>query len=104
MASCWGFALPAPPATWAGVKALQEAEKGATVLLRLAESLGYLKAESRPFPRTHLVAGARSAVLGCQAITFCWDSPSLSIPSSTRSPAFRYCGGRMPNPTPAGVP
>jgi hypothetical protein len=34
----------------------------------------------------------------------CFDSPSLSIPNLTTSPAFRYCGGFMPNPTPAGVP
>ena len=32
----------------------------------------------------------------------CW--PKHSIPSSTTSPAFRYCGGFIPSPTPGGVP
>jgi len=39
-----------------------------------------------------------------QAMTSWRDSPSPSMPSSTTSPAFRYCGGFMPKPTPAGVP
>src|SRR5439155_12613087 len=30
--------------------------------------------------------------------------PRPSIPSSTTSPAFRYCGGFIPKPTPGGVP
>jgi len=37
--------------------------------------------------------------------TTCWrDWPKPSMPSSTMSPGFRYCGGFMPRPTPAGVP
>src|SRR5687767_11763331 len=35
--------------------------------------------------REHVTPHARS-------ITFCRDRPSLSMPSSTWSPAFRYCG------------
>src|ERR1700691_378524 len=32
------------------------------------------------------------------------SNPRCSIPNSTTSPAFKYCGGFMPNATPAGVP
>src|SRR2546423_3282471 len=36
--------------------------------------------------------------------TCCLDSPNPSIPTSTMSPGFRYFGGFIPSPTPAGVP
>src|SRR5712691_5059355 len=43
--------------------------------------------------------------LGHRAPTTRWRwRPSLSMPSSTTSPAFRKTGGSMPSPTPAGVP
>lgn len=38
------------------------------------------------------------------ARTVCRWTPSPSIPSSTTSPAARYCGGLKPWPTPGGVP
>jgi hypothetical protein len=40
----------------------------------------------------------------CHATACCRDSPRPSMPSSTVSPAFIYCGGFIPSPTPAGVP
>lgn len=43
-------------------------------------------------------------VYGFHAASVCCDTPSPSIPNSTTSPAFRYFGGRIPRPTPAGVP
>src|SRR6476659_754497 len=51
---------------------------------------------------------AQTAVEKCspceKLITRCRDSPSPSIPNWMASPAFRNCGGFIPNPTPAGVP
>ena len=39
-----------------------------------------------------------------QGTILCRACPSPAMPSSTVSPGFRYCGGLIPRPTPAGVP
>src|SRR5260370_40961764 len=105
MSATWRPPLPGLQARRARDKALRKAEPIGSLGRLCARSPRHLKAEIANAARDPHLSGweLTAAITGCHATTLCRDPPSLSIPNSTPSPAFRYCGGFMPSPTPAGV-